>query len=75
MHSVRDNINISARRKLAHAGCLINTGGDADQHIQSLNIKTPSPPIAMNPSGGNQQKAIPAAGCRKMKRDPAWMVS
>ncbi|MCQ4010571.1 hypothetical protein FK521_27380, partial [Klebsiella pneumoniae] len=43
VHSVRDNINISARRKHIHAGCLINNAWEADnadQHIQSLNIKT-----------------------------------
>ncbi len=27
VHSVRDNINISARRKHIHAGCLINNAG------------------------------------------------
>jgi L-arabinose transport system ATP-binding protein len=62
VHSVRDNINISARRKHIHAGCLINNGWEAhnaDQHIQSLNIKTPGPEqLIMNLSGGNQQKAI-----------------
>ncbi|MCC3262799.1 ATP-binding cassette domain-containing protein, partial [Paenibacillus polymyxa] len=32
---------------------------NADQHIQSLNIKTPGPEqLIMNLSGGNQQKAI-----------------
>ena len=62
VHSVRDNINISARRKHIHAGCLINNAWEADnadQHIQSLNIKTPGPEqLIMNLSGGNQQKAI-----------------
>jgi L-arabinose transport system ATP-binding protein len=44
VHSVRDNINISARRKFIRAGCLINDGwesSNADHHIRSLNIKTP----------------------------------
>ena len=66
VHSVRDNINISARRKHIHAGCLINNAWEADnadQHIQSLNIKTPGPEqLIMNLSGGNQQKAILARG-------------
>lgn len=62
VHSVQDNINISARRKHIRAGCLINNGWEAQnaqRHIQSLNIKTPTArqPI-MNLSGGNQQKAI-----------------
>lgn len=62
VHSVRDNINISARRNNIHAGCLINNGWEtrnADHHIQSLNIKTPgAEQLIMNLSGGNQQKAI-----------------
>ncbi len=62
VHSVRDNINISARRKHIHAGCLINNGWEANNaahHIQSLNIKTPgADQLIMNLSGGNQQKAI-----------------
>ncbi|MWT62430.1 ATP-binding cassette domain-containing protein, partial [Escherichia coli] len=44
VHSVRDNINISARRKFIRAGCLINDGweaSNADHHIRSLNIKNP----------------------------------
>ncbi|MDU4662067.1 MAG: ATP-binding cassette domain-containing protein, partial [Enterobacter hormaechei] len=62
VHSVRDNINISARRKFIRAGCLINDGweaSNADHHIRSLNIKTPgAEQLIMNLSGGNQQKAI-----------------
>jgi L-arabinose transport system ATP-binding protein len=62
VHSVRDNINISARRKHIRAGCLINNDWEAtnaDHHIQSLNIKTPgAQQLIMNLSGGNQQKAI-----------------
>jgi L-arabinose transport system ATP-binding protein len=69
VHSVRDNINISARRKHILAGCVINNAWEAqnaDQHIKSLNIKTPgAEQLIMNLSGGNQQKAISAAGCRK----------
>ena len=62
VHSVRDNINISARRKFIRAGCLINDGweaSNADHHIRSLNIKTPgAEQLIMNLSGGNHQKAI-----------------
>ncbi|NIF23575.1 L-arabinose ABC transporter ATP-binding protein AraG [Candidatus Pantoea multigeneris] len=62
LHSVRDNINISARRHNLHAGCLIKSDWEAhnaQHHIQALNIKTPHAhqPI-MHLSGGNQQKAI-----------------
>jgi len=62
VHSVRDNINISARRRHIRAGCLINNAWEASNaahHIQSLNIKTPgAEQLIMNLSGGNQQKAI-----------------
>ncbi|PKH26576.1 L-arabinose ABC transporter ATP-binding protein AraG [Enterobacterales bacterium CwR94] len=62
VHSVRDNINISARRHNVSAGCLINNVWErqnAQHHIQSLRIKTPSAEqLIMNLSGGNQQKAI-----------------
>lgn len=62
VHSVRDNINISARRRHIRAGCLINNAWEADNaahHIRSLNIKTPgADQLIMNLSGGNQQKAI-----------------
>ncbi|WP_054180688.1 L-arabinose ABC transporter ATP-binding protein AraG [Trabulsiella odontotermitis] len=62
VHSVRDNINISARRKHILGGCVINNRWEeqnADHHIQSLNIKTPgAEQLIMNLSGGNQQKAI-----------------
>ncbi|WJY17048.1 L-arabinose ABC transporter ATP-binding protein AraG [Pectobacteriaceae bacterium CE90] len=62
VHSVRDNINISARRKSVKSGFLINNrweAENADQQIKALNIKTPSPEqLIMNLSGGNQQKAI-----------------
>ncbi|MDF7650805.1 L-arabinose ABC transporter ATP-binding protein AraG [Erwiniaceae bacterium L1_54_3] len=62
VHSVRDNINISARRHNLTAGCLINNGWEAknaDIHIRALNIKTSGPQqLIMNLSGGNQQKAI-----------------
>ncbi|MGB9096236.1 L-arabinose ABC transporter ATP-binding protein AraG [Erwinia sp.] len=62
VHSVRDNINISARRNNLTAGCLIDNqweSKNAALHIKSLNIKTPSADqLIMNLSGGNQQKAI-----------------
>jgi len=62
VHSVRDNINISARRNNLKAGCLINNSWEASNagvHIRSLNLKTPSADkLIMNLSGGNQQKAI-----------------
>ncbi|EMU9849562.1 arabinose ABC transporter ATP binding protein AraG, partial [Escherichia coli] len=62
VHSVRDNINISARRTHVLGGCVINNGweeNNADHHIRSLNIKTPgADQLIMNLSGGNQQKAI-----------------
>lgn len=62
VHSVQDNINISARRKHISAGCLINNqweAHNAQHHIRSLNIKTPTAEqLIMNLSGGNQQKAI-----------------
>lgn len=69
VHSVRDNINISARRKHVLGGCVINNGweeNNADHHIRSLNIKTPgAEQLIMNLSGGNQQKPFWAAGYRK----------
>ncbi|XTZ39964.1 L-arabinose ABC transporter ATP-binding protein AraG [Salmonella enterica] len=62
VHSVQENINISARRKFIRAGCLIDKGWEsenAEHHIRSLNIKTPgADQLIMNLSGGNQQKAI-----------------
>ena len=62
VHSVQENINISARRRHIRAGCLIDNAweeSNAQRHIQSLNIKTPGArQLIMNLSGGNQQKAI-----------------
>ncbi|MCX8956073.1 L-arabinose ABC transporter ATP-binding protein AraG [Erwinia psidii] len=62
VHSVRDNINISARRNNLTAGCLINHQWERENaaaHIRALKIKTPSADQAiMHLSGGNQQKAI-----------------
>ena len=62
IHSVRDNINISARRKTLSLGCLINSDWEkqnAQVGIKNLNIKTPTDEtVLMNLSGGNQQKVI-----------------
>lgn len=62
VHSVCENINISARRNTLTAGCLINSrweSENADKQIGALNIKTPSQEqLIMNLSGGNQQKVI-----------------
>ncbi|GBU10312.1 L-arabinose ABC transporter ATPase [Gammaproteobacteria bacterium] len=62
IHSVRDNINISARRNMLKSGCLINNDwekANTANKIKALNIKTPSQhQLMMNLSGGNQQKVI-----------------
>lgn len=62
VHSVQENINISARRKFLRAGCLINAPWEtknARHHIAALNIKMLTmTQLIMNLSGGNQQKAI-----------------
>ncbi|WP_035052025.1 L-arabinose ABC transporter ATP-binding protein AraG [Andreprevotia chitinilytica] len=62
VHSVRDNINISARRNAVRAGCLINDTWEADnsqRKVRELNVKTPSDEqLIRNLSGGNQQKVI-----------------
>ena len=62
VHSVRDNINISARRNTLVGGFLINRLWErynAQKQIEDLNIKTPSDQqLMVNLSGGNQQKAI-----------------
>jgi L-arabinose transport system ATP-binding protein len=60
--SVAENINIGARRRNAHLGCLVQGRWErenADRQIRALNIKTPSPDQQiMFLSGGNQQKVI-----------------
>jgi L-arabinose transport system ATP-binding protein len=60
--SVRDNINISARRRFSTFGFLIDETrerANAAEQIRRLAIKTPSPDQKIvNLSGGNQQKAI-----------------
>jgi len=60
--SVRENLNIAARKDHAWMGALINDrweGANASLQIQRLAIKTPSPSQQiLYLSGGNQQKAI-----------------
>ena len=69
MHSVRDNINISARRKHVLGGCVINNGWEENNadHIRSLNIKTPgAEQLIMNLSQAEiSKKPFWAAGYRK----------
>jgi len=62
IHSVAENINISARRSRAFGGFIINQPWEdenAKLRIRDMRVKTPSPQQAIaNLSGGNQQKAI-----------------
>ncbi len=62
VHSVRDNINISARRNTLVGGFLINRFWErynARKQIEALNVKTPTDQqLLVNLSGGNQQKVI-----------------
>ncbi|ATY75972.1 MULTISPECIES: L-arabinose ABC transporter ATP-binding protein AraG [Aeromonas] len=62
IHSVQENINISARRHKSFGGIWINQRWEDDNarlRIRDMRVKTPSPDQAiMNLSGGNQQKAI-----------------
>lgn len=62
IHSVRDNINISARRSSLVGGIFINNAwekANAAKRIAELNIRTPSDrQLIRNLSGGNQQKVI-----------------
>jgi L-arabinose transport system ATP-binding protein len=62
IHSVQENINISARRHHAWGGFWINQKWEDENarlRIRDMRVKTPSPQQAiMNLSGGNQQKAI-----------------
>jgi L-arabinose transport system ATP-binding protein len=59
---VMENVNISARRKHAHGGFLINEAWErrnAREKGEQLAIRTPSPAqLIMHLSGGNQQKVI-----------------
>jgi L-arabinose transport system ATP-binding protein len=62
IRSVRENLNISARRNTARFGLVINDRWEkenAAEYIRRLAVKTPSPSqLIMNLSGGNQQKVI-----------------
>ena len=62
LSSVAENINIGARSRHAHLGCLLQGRWERDnarQQISAMNVKTPSPAQQiMFLSGGNQQKAI-----------------
>jgi L-arabinose transport system ATP-binding protein len=59
---VLENINLSARRRHARGGVLINEtweSTNARQRIEQLRVRTPSPrQLVRNLSGGNQQKVI-----------------
>ncbi len=71
IRSVLENINLSARRRRARGGILIDESweqANAAQRIQQLRVRTPSPhQLIRNLSGGNQQKAILA---RWLSEDP-----
>ncbi|MDR1828901.1 MAG: L-arabinose ABC transporter ATP-binding protein AraG [Methylobacteriaceae bacterium] len=62
IHSVRDNLNISARRNTLRLGTFIDHEWEktnARKGIKDLNIKTPTDlQLLLNLSGGNQQKVI-----------------
>jgi L-arabinose transport system ATP-binding protein len=62
VRSVLENINLSARRRRAHGGILINETwerANARQRVDQLRVRTPSErQLIRNLSGGNQQKVI-----------------
>ncbi len=62
VRSVLENINLSARRRKAHGGVLINERWEqenARKWIDQLRVRTPSArQLIRNLSGGNQQKVI-----------------
>jgi len=62
VRAVMENLNISARRKHAYGGFLINEGWErknAREKVDQLAIRTPSlSQLIMHLSGGNQQKVI-----------------
>ena len=62
VRSVLENMNLSARRRHAHGGVLINETweqANARQRIEQLRVRTPSArQLIRNLSGGNQQKVI-----------------
>lgn len=62
VRSVLENTNLSARRRQARAGLLINESWEqtnARERVEQLRVKTPSvDQLIRNLSGGNQQKVI-----------------
>ena len=62
IRSVLENINLSARRRVARAGVLIDERWEqhnARARIEQLRVRTPGPrQLVRNLSGGNQQKVI-----------------
>lgn len=62
VRSVLENINLSARRRKARGGVLIDESWEqpnARQRVEQLRVKTPSVrQLIRNLSGGNQQKVI-----------------
>ena len=66
VRSVQENINLSARRRHARAGLLLDETwerANARARIDGLRIRTPSPhQLIRHLSGGNQQKAILGRG-------------
>ena len=62
VRSVLENINVSARRRTARGGVLINETWEAKnarERIEQLRVRTPSArQLIRNLSGGNQQKVI-----------------
>lgn len=62
VRSVLENTNLSARRRKAHAGVLIDEAweqANAKQRTEQLRVKTPSVrQLIRHLSGGNQQKVI-----------------
>jgi L-arabinose transport system ATP-binding protein len=64
IHSVQENINLSARRTMAWGGFCDQPEAGSDENarrrIRDMRVKTPSPQrqLIRNLSGGNQQKVI-----------------
>ncbi len=62
VRSVLENTNLSARRRHARGGILVNETwerGNARQRVEQLRVRTPSVrQLIRNLSGGNQQKVI-----------------
>ncbi|MFM8620092.1 MAG: L-arabinose ABC transporter ATP-binding protein AraG [Opitutaceae bacterium] len=62
VRSVLENLNLSARRRTAHAGILIDEAWEqrnAEERITQLRVRTPSARALIRTlSGGNQQKVI-----------------